>query len=364
MAFAANICSWVYLAEFQNDGSWKGDFKNKSPYTPEEFAQLSAEEQQAVFTMRNQFPELSLVTYTSQYGLGAFEGLKAFPQADGSWALFRPLNNGERMQRSMAGILQPTMAPEAFLKVLLELMRRTLDQGVTVHYDPSWEADSFNNANSIYIRPFSYSEPGLGVNRSQKPWIVIVSTPVSNYLDSSINCALISERVRAMPGGTGWIKCASNYVISMLARHEAQREGFMEAIFLDGREQRYLEEGSGSNIFVLLKNGHLVTPELKDTILPGITRDSVIKLAQFEGTRVEERPIPIDELLSDGVELFATGTAAGLVPIHSVRYKGRDYDLPSQTLREEDRIAVWLQKRLKGIQYGLLPDPDNWLVKI
>ncbi|MEM9423471.1 MAG: aminotransferase class IV, partial [Spirochaetota bacterium] len=327
-------------------------------------AKLTTEEQGSVFISRNKFPELSIVGYTTQYALSVFEGLKAFPQADGTWALFRPLDNCARMERSMAGVLQPTMAPETLLEILLELMRRTVEQGVSIAYEQSWEAENFSNASSIYLRPFSYSEPGLGVNPSKKPWIIVVSTPVSNYLDASKPSAIISKRVRAMPGGTGWIKCASNYVISMLAREEAQSQGFMEALFLDGKEQRYLEEGSGCNIFVCLKNGTLVTPDLKDTILPGITRDSVIQLARAEGISVEERPISIDELLSDAAELFATGTGAGLVPIHSLSYQQQNYDLPSLNYAKGQSLGTRLQQRLKGIQYGLLPDPYNWLVKI
>ena len=366
MAFAPNIHSWVYLAKFQGDGRWKGAFQNKSPYTAEDFAKLTAEEQKAVYTARNQFPELCLLSYTSQYALGVFEGLKAFPRQDGSWALFRPMDNCERLRRSMAGVLQPTMAPEDLFAALHELMRRTIAQGVDIQSPQweTWEQDDFANASSIYIRPFSYSEPGLGVNRSEYPWIVVVSTTVSSYLERNRPAALISSRVRAMPGGIGWVKCASNYVISMLARNEAREQGFMEAIFLDGKEQRYLEEGSGCNIFVLLKDGSLITPELGDTILAGITRDSVIQLAKAEGTRVEERPIAIEELISDAVEFFATGTAAGLVPIHGVCYQKQIYTLPSAAMPKQDSMAVRLQKRLKGIQYGLLPDPYGWIVKI
>ena len=370
MAFQPNINSWVYLAQFHNDGTWKGGFQNKQPYLLEDFIKLSPQEQQAVFTARNQFPELSLVNYTSQYALSAFEGLKAFPQANGSWAMFRPLDNCQRMKRSMAGILQPTMDSQNLLKILLELMRRTIEQGININYQQIWEEQDFSHADSIYIRPFSYSEPGLGVNRSQNPWIVIVSTPVSDYLDTNKTSAMISQYVRAMPRGIGWIKCASNYVISMLARHEAQKKGFIEALFLDGKEQRYLEEGSGCNIFILLKDGTLATPELKDTILPGITRDSVIQLAKAEGIAVEERPITIEELLNNGEELFVTGTAVGLVSIHSVYYKDRLYNLPSLNYAKimppnpKQSIAALLQKNLKGIQYGLLPDPYGWVVTI
>ena len=364
MSFAPNIHSWVYLAQFQGDGYWKTQFQNKNPYTVEDFAKLGAEEQKAVYTARNQFPELCLLSYTSQYALGVFEGLKAFPQKDGSWALFRPMDNCERLRRSMAGVLQPTMAPEDLLAALQELMHRTVAQGVDIQYEPQWEDDDFANAPSIYIRPFSYSEPGLGVNRSEYPWIVAVSTTVSSYLESNRPTALISSRVRAVPGGIGWVKCASNYVISMLARNEAREQGFMEAIFLDSEEHRYLEEGSGCNIFVRLKDGSLVTPALGDTILAGITRDSVIQLARAGGTRVEERPIDIKELLSDAVELFATGTAAGLVPIHGICYQKQIYQLPSAEMPKQESMSVRLQKQLKGIQYGLLPDPYGWIVKI
>ncbi len=364
MAFAPNMHSWVYLAKFNTDGAWQGEFQNKVPYDKEHFAKLSEKEQQAIFNTRNQFPELCLVGYSSQYALSVFEGLKAFPQLDGSWAMFRPLDNCKRMQRSMAGILQPTMEPNQLLEILQELMRRTIEQGVTIQYQKDWEQNDFYNASSIYIRPFSYSEAGLGVNRSRNPWLVIVSTPVSNYLDKENPSAIISHRVRAMPNGTGWIKCASNYVISMLARHEAQEKGFVEALFLDGREQRYLEEGSSCNIFVLRKDATLLTPDLADTILPGITRDSVIQLAKAKGINVEERPIAIDELLTDGAELFLTGTAAGLVPIHNINYQGKDYKLPFGHFREKESLASLLHAQLKAIQYGVLPDPDNWVVKI
>ena len=225
-----NIHSWVYLAQFGTDGVWQGEFQNKVPHDKKHFAKLSPKEQTAIFHARNHFPELSLVSYSSQYAVSAFEGLKAFPQVDGSWAMFRPLDNCQRMQRSMAGILQPTMEPNQLLAILQELMRRTIEQDVTMQYQKAWEHNDFNDASSIYIRPFSYSEAGLGVNPSRNPWLVIISTPVSNYLDGQNPSAVISHRVRAMPNGTGSLKCASNYVISMLARHEAPRTRFYGSV--------------------------------------------------------------------------------------------------------------------------------------
>ena len=162
MAFTPNIHSWVYLAQFNKNGVWQGEFQNKVPYDKEHFAQLNQEEQTAIFNARNQFPELSLVSYSSQYALSIFEGLKAFPQADGSWAMFRPLDNCKRMQRSMAGILQPTMEPNQLLAILQELMRRTIEQCVAIRYQKDWEQNDFYNADSFTYGLFLTLKQGLG----------------------------------------------------------------------------------------------------------------------------------------------------------------------------------------------------------
>jgi branched-chain amino acid aminotransferase len=171
---------------------------------------------------------------------------------------------------------------------------------------------------------------------------------------------VITERIRATPGGTGWIKSASNYVISALARHEAETAGFMECVYLDATERKYIEEGSSCNIFFILKSGVLVTPELGDTILPGITRASVIELARDRDIEVNERKISWDEVRSEAAECFITGTAAGAAPLTSLSYRG---DKALFNGGKTGPITAWVRDTLKGIQYGAMTDVKGWLTK-
>jgi branched-chain amino acid aminotransferase len=164
-----------------------------------------------------------------------------------------------------------------------------------------------------------------------------------------------------MPRGTGALKCSANYVMSALAKREAEDAGFMEVVFLDGRERKFLQEGSSCNIFARLRNGTLVTPEIGDTILPGITRDSVIVLAKDNGVKVEERPVSLAEVLSDGVECFVTGTAAGITPIESITHEGCETVFNN---RAPGELSVELQKQLKRLQYGAAPDKFGWRVAV
>ncbi len=136
-------------------------------------------------------------------------------------------------------------------------------------YDPEWAADDFVRGSAVYIRPFTFAEPGIGVGISRLPWVIIVTTPVGSYFKPGNSKAVTTKRVRANPGGTGWIKADSNYVTSALAKKEAETAGYMEAVFLDAKEHSYFEEGSSCNIFFVMKDGALVTPSLEDTILPG-----------------------------------------------------------------------------------------------
>jgi branched-chain amino acid aminotransferase len=215
------------------------------------------------------------------------------------------------------------------------------------------------NADSIYIRPFSYAEGGIGVNISHEPWVIMICTPVSAYFSGGSSDALVTERIRATPKGTGWIKADSNYVIAALAKHEAVEKGYMECIFLDAENHKYIEEGSSCNIFFYFKSGELVTPELGDTILPGITRLSLIELAKDRGVKVVERKISIDEIFSEAKECFVSGTAAGAVPISSITYNDRkvSFSFPGELSSE-------LQKSLKGTQYGLIHDTKGWLTPV
>lgn len=214
----------------------------------------------------------------------------------------------------------------------------------------------------MYLRPFSYSEPGIGLNLSAEPFFVVISTPVGSYFDlDAPSKAITTDKVRATKGGTGWIKCDANYVIPTLEKHAVMERGYMEAVFLDAATQTYVEEGSSSNIFFLLDSGVLVTPNLEDTILPGITRESIIQLAKDRGVTVEERRITIDEAMDSAVEAFVTGTAAGIAYLESLTHNGKERVFHDRKIGE---LSQDLLHELKGIQYGAVADRHNWMVEV
>jgi branched-chain amino acid aminotransferase len=216
-------------------------------------------------------------------------------------------------------------------------------------------------ADSVYIRPFTLAEGGIGVNISREPWVMVINTPVSAYFSGGNFDAVVTDRIRATPKGTGWIKACSNYTIAALAKHEAADSGYMECVFLDATNRKYIEEGSSCNIFFYLKSGELVTPELGDTILPGITRASVIELARDRGVTVNERKISIEEALEATKECFVTGTAAGATPLTSLTWQKKKAVFNGGEVGD---LTCELRNTLKGIQYGALPDTKGWLTHI
>ncbi len=247
------------------------------------------------------------------------------------------------------------------MKAVREVAKRNKSLGFTPAYDSAWEKDDFLSARSLYIRPFSFTEPGIGVNLSENPWVIIITTGVGSYFKPGTSKAVTTERIRATVGGTGWIKAASNYVISGLAKREAEREGYMETVFLDARERKYIEEGSSCNLFFVLKDDTIVTPAVQDTILPGITRKSILQLARDEGLKAEDRPISIQEVFSEAKECFACGTAAAVSFISSMTHQGKEIVFGNGTMGEFTALAL---KTLKGIQYGVIEDRHNWMVDV
>jgi branched-chain amino acid aminotransferase len=360
MAFSLNTYPVVYRAQYTPQG-WQEEYIEKNVKTPEEEARLTEEERNVLALSRNLYPDMPLVNYTTQYGLSCFEGLKALPQKDGGLAIFRPGQNAARFFRSMEGLYMPPFPEEAFVRSCVETVKRNADRGFRPWYQPAWEKDSFMTADAVYIRPFTLAEGGIGVNLSRAPWVMVITTPVSAYFSGGNSDAVITDRIRATPRGTGWIKAASNYVISALAKHEAAEQGFMECVFLDAVSRTYVEEGSSCNIFFYLKSGELVTPALGDTILPGITRSSIIELARDRKVRVSERPISIDEVFSEARECFVSGTAAGATPLSSLTYQGKKAVFNNGQVGE---LTAELRDTLKGIQYGILPDPKGWMVRV
>ncbi|MDR2144234.1 MAG: branched-chain-amino-acid transaminase [Treponema sp.] len=360
MAFSLNSYPVVYRSKYSG-GAWKGGYEEKPHKSPEAEAGLSQAERSGLENGRNFYADMPLVNYTTQYGLGCFEGLKALPQKDGGLAIFRPDRNAARFYKSMQGLFMPPLPEDEFVKACVETVKRNAVLGFRTHYKKEWEKDSFMTADSIYIRPFTIAEGGIGVNISREPWVLVINTPVSAYFSGGNSDAVVTDRIRATPKGTGWIKAGSNYVIAALAKHEAADAGFMECVFLDAVHRKYIEEGSSCNIFFYLKSGELVTPELGDTILPGITRSSIIELARDRGVKVSERKISIDEVVESAGECFVSGTAAGATPLESLTWQGKKTVFNGGKVGE---LTAEIRDTLKGIQYGTLPDTKGWMLKV
>ena len=357
MAFALNLYPITYIARYNPETTkWDEEWleSDKIPY--DELMAMSEADRKAVLDKRNQMG-IPTVTYTSQYAYSCFEGMKGFPTKDGGVAIFRPEENGKRFNNSMKGLYCPAFPVEQFVKASVEFVRRNAELGYVPKYNPDWEKTDYADAESIYMRPFMNSEGAIGVGCAKQPYVVICATTVSAYFKKGLDGAVITNRIRATPHGTGYIKCASNYVISAIAKKEAEDAGFVECVYLDAVHHKYFQEGSSCNIFFVLKDKTIVTPELGDTILPGITRKSVIAIAKEKGYKVEERPVSVKEVQKKAVECFVTGTAAGISPMSSITdLKGK------KTVFGEGfgPVAKELQHELKGRQYGLIADPNNW----
>ncbi len=359
--FTLAVLPWVYIGKYNEDEKWIGDFTEKPHRTPQEEAAMGDEDLSKLHEQRNSFPELPLVNYTTQYGMGCFEGMKAFPQKDGSLKLFRPDQNGERFHNSLIGLKSPGFPVEMFIDAAKGIVRRNQKLGFAPTYDSAWEKDDFLSAESVYIRPFSYSEPAIGLGVSKHPWVIFASTMVGAYFAPGNSKGVVTDKVRAFKGGTGWIKCDANYVVPILAKKEAEAQGYMEAIFLDAEKRTFLEEGSSSNIFVLLKDDTLVTPELGDTILPGITRNSILQLSKDLGIKTEERKISIEEAMSEGKECFVSGTAAGLSYIESITRGAKTSVFNNGKMGDVSKLLL---NTLKGIQYGKIEDKHGWMYSV
>jgi branched-chain amino acid aminotransferase len=356
--FSLEMCPWIYRAQYHDGGSWSEEYVEQPHRTPAEELRLSDSERAKLLLARNNFADLPLVNYTTQYGMGCFEGLKAFPQPDGALKLFRPDQNGRRFEASMKGLFMPGFPPDRFVEAVCRVAGKNRAIGFTPAYDPAWAKDDFVAGRSLYLRPFSYAEPGIGVGISRQPWVIAIATPVGSYFEPVAPRVITSRRVRANPGGTGWIKADANYVTSALAKREAEQAGYAEAIFLDAKERRFFEEGSSSNIFFVLRGLTLVTPSLEDTILPGITRATVIQLAREHGIATEERRVSVEEVFAEGLECFVSGTAAGVTYFESLTHEGRTKAFGDGRMGE---ISRYLLKTLKGIQYGAIRDTHGWM---
>ena len=291
------------------------------------------------------------------YGQEIFEGLKAYRHADGSIWTFRPDANARRFQASAARMALPELPAEYFLESLKAL----------ISVDAEWVPSAPEM--SLYLRPFMYAkEAFLGVRPAKKVAFYVIASPAGAYFTGGVAPVSIwlSEKYsRAGKGGTGAAKTGGNYAASLVAQNEAYEHGCQQVLFLDSVEGKYLEELGGMNIVLVYKDGSIVTP-LSDSILPGITRDSVLQLAEERGHTVTRRPVTIDEwregsASGDIVEAFACGTAAVITPIGMVKAE-------KFTIGSADSVAgeltMSLREELTDIQYGRRPDVHGWMYRL
>jgi branched-chain amino acid aminotransferase len=292
------------------------------------------------------------------YGQEIFEGIKAYRHADGSIWTFRPEANGERLQRSAARLTLPQLPLAAFTESLRQL----------VAIDHSWVPSAPES--SLYFRPFMIAtEAFLGVRPAQAAAYYVIASPAGAYFAKGVapvSIWLSEDYARAAKGGTGTAKCGGNYAASLLPQQQAYAQGCSQVLFLDPVECRYIEELGGMNVFLVYRDGRIVTPALSGSILEGITRASILQLVRDRGMPVEERKVSIDEW-KQGVasgeisEVFACGTAAVITPIGALKGRGfsvGDIDAPAGD------ITMSIREELTDIQYGRAPDRHGWMVRL
>lgn len=298
---------------------------------------------------------MSPATSALQYGVSVFDGHKAFRTADDRIVLFRPHENCERLQRSCRRLALPVVPESIYLDGLKELIR----------LDREWVPGP--EEGSLYIRSTVFAtDENIRVRPPAAAKFLILTCPVGQYYAEPLKLLATTDYVRAFPGGTGDVKPAGNYGPTLIVERDAQAHGYHGVLWLDGLEHRFIEEAGVMNVFFVI-DGRVVTPNLGGTILPGVTRDSVLKLLMHEmDIGVEERPISIDEVLQARgsgqlQECFGTGTAATISHIAEIRYGGESITFPPVTDR---RIGPAVQARLQAISTSQAPDRFGWLVAV
>ena len=304
---------------------------------------------------RANFP-LDPASAVLHYAQEIFEGLKAYKRSDGGINLFRPDANARRFANSAERMAMAPL-PEALFVESIEQLVRT---------DRAWIP---GGEGSLYLRPFMVaSEVFLGVKPSAEYIFSVIASPVGSYFKGGpapVSIWVSETYTRAAMGGTGAVKCGGNYAAGLRAQVEAIEHGCDQVVYLDAVERRYVEELGGMNVFFVFEDGSLLTPPL-GTILPGITRDSIITLAKDSGKVVREEPYAIDQWRADAAsgklkEAFACGTAAVISPIGTVRSTSGDFVINGGAAGP---VAMGLRKTLVDIQYGRAPDPHNWIRSI
>jgi len=291
------------------------------------------------------------------YGQEVFEGMKAYRTAEGKIQLFRPTENFKRLNKSNERLVIPELPEELGMQCLMELLKIEKD------WVPSKDGES------LYIRPFIIAvDPFLGVKPGSQYLFMIILSPSGAYYESGLNPVNIyveSKYVRAVRGGMGFAKTGGNYAASLIGQDEAHKQNYSQVLWLDGVEQKYIEEVGAMNIFFVI-DGEVVTPMLQGSILPGITRKSAIEICKSWGLNVSERRITIQEV-ADAYdsgklqEVFGTGTAAVISPVGHLKWGDKVMIINDNKIGD---ISQKLYDTMTGIQWGKIEDKFNWTVEV
>ncbi|WP_095011695.1 branched-chain amino acid aminotransferase [Tsuneonella mangrovi] len=299
-------------------------------------------------------PAASVLHYAQEI----FEGMKAYKHPDGSLALFRPEANARRFNASADRMAMPHLPEDVFVQSVQELVRKDAD------WFPAVEGGS------LYLRPFMFaSEAFLGVRPAKKYKYLVIASPVGNYFKSGVPAVSIwvsRDYVRAAPGGTGAAKTGGNYAASLVPQAEAIAKGHDQVVFLDAVERKWIEELGGMNLFFVMDDGSVITPPLGGTILPGITRDSLIQLLTEQGLKVREERYSIDQWRADAesgklVETMACGTAAVVTPVGRVEGPEGAFTIGSGG---PGQLTQAVREKLVGIQRGTMADTHGWVTAV
>lgn len=296
--------------------------------------------------------QLSPATTFMHYGQAIFEGVKAYKNQEGEPVIFRPYDNWKRMNRSAERMGMPAVPEEIFVDGMRAL----------VSLDKNWIPTE--EGTSLYLRPFMIAtDEFIGVKPAEKFTFLIITSPAGPYYAKPVSIYVQDEYVRAFPGGIGFTKAAGNYGASMYPTAQIRKMGYDQILWTDGFEHKYVQEIGTMNVFFVIGD-KVITPELSETILAGVTRDSVITLLREKGVTVEERPLSIDEIAEayknhQLKEAFGTGTAASISHIAELTYHDMHMVLP----QEDWGISEWVKQEMNNIRYGKIADTHDWVVK-
>lgn len=291
--------------------------------------------------------------HSLHYGQAIFEGMKAYKGPNDEAFLFRPEQNAKRLNKSAVRMCMPEIPETLFLDGLHELI------SIDKHWIPN------DGTSSLYIRPFMYGSSNfIKASPSNEYTFIIITCPVETYYSGELHVKVELDYTRASSGGTGAAKAAGNYGASFYPAKKAQQEGFQQLIWTDGNNHQFIEESGTMNIF-FKRNNELITPPLSDSILPGITRESIIKLANHYDIECKEEKIDIEQMISEYksgkiTEAFGVGTAASVANISSISYKNEKLVFNSKN----NALSKKLKKELQNIQFGRSKDPFNWCKRV